>query len=1226
MRKITISEEGILKRSLTLSTNFIFSFSSSTTSSFVIELGIVGHYINFLKFFRLDFKGMFISTVINLLSMAFKKFFERKMLKKTLTIGILFLILSIIQSNLISSDNHLNEKFIFFSPRSSSIENTQTQTILDAENRLHVFLRENFANDSFVIYHIFGIQTAKIFQGEYAENYWKVEQTSEGIVLFFAYKTYFGHYTFDVYVWNDTTSEIKTLYSYDPRWKTPKYYFYIGDGVYHLLLAEIVSTQIITENSQTLVKHYVIAENGEMNVTKMYLDLDFPGLRQLIWHNGTLYAFYAIHPSYQTTYDFVLLKFNANMTDVSVVNWFQVREGPFSSWVYVSNNGTFYLMLQQITDLFIAQFNANITLSFKNITKISPGLLSIDNIYGVAFDDHLTLFMYSDLYIYYTDFFATKQTRLDLAIIHWSNSNITADHFSLTSRLQNPKYYSLSVHVTEDDNYVLTQSTSIDSKDLSDLQVREKNLIAISIITTRQDLNSLQVQYYHLTPVSALQLFWERSGFKLTIALGIIVLLVIIFHKYVKRTFKRLKGFLTRPISGSKYNVISLIFRNSWIWLANFFGVIFILFKTNKKRHLITLIGLSLFTIVLTTSFILYDSKKQSVLLEYSSNIDFLNNKSPSITISRSYNVQAFSEIEPFDSNFTAKIFSEIFGTIVDDTGVLERIIKDYEYSLSAEMILTPEIHSNTRLVFDYCSISHSYENLLNELLINGSFPETSGEVLISEDLATLAVVHENSTVFLWGSNYLWNLGSDYLNASVTGIYHKPSEQELMRLCMEYNVPYDAVMFLTEPYVCLTWHRQFEEHFIGFYPYKMPVTGSVQFLYDFSKMTVDDVNYLINEVNKLIDNNYHFFKWLTSGYWVYGQELKAVPYLIGTMNCILHGLLHPNIVRKDTFEENVVSTPSTRFDVILTNPPFGEDRKWEPKTQQEKEQAEMYELWNIARSGKWIDLGLVFLENAYRILKEGGRMKSKSIYLSFFILIGVFSFSGCGMENSTSYGFSSLQVDSDAQMLDEWHQNASVDNLGKVLALISEDMLDSAEESIRSMINAEDTVQIKEAVSNLLKFVEYIDSIGYFDAIAGVILDPTVPFNKDIRDIPGLVDTLLSLGLPQEHVDSIFLWMKEDMEKARDEFSSSFIYGKEELSDELFYTVKGNINEVLLNPGWTGGKAINGNCIGAILEAGLAVGGAIVACSSGGPAACYLGYLGASYFTFKAYWTCTHGG
>jgi type I restriction enzyme M protein len=55
----------------------------------------------------------------------------------------------------------------------------------------------------------------------------------------------------------------------------------------------------------------------------------------------------------------------------------------------------------------------------------------------------------------------------------------------------------------------------------------------------------------------------------------------------------------------------------------------------------------------------------------------------------------------------------------------------------------------------------------------------------------------------------------------------------------------------------------------------------------------------------------------------YGQELKFLPYLIGTMNCILHGVLTPNIQRKNTFEENVVSTPSKRYDVILTNPPFG---------------------------------------------------------------------------------------------------------------------------------------------------------------------------------------------------------------------------------------------------------------------------------------------------------------
>ena len=34
----------------------------------------------------------------------------------------------------------------------------------------------------------------------------------------------------------------------------------------------------------------------------------------------------------------------------------------------------------------------------------------------------------------------------------------------------------------------------------------------------------------------------------------------------------------------------------------------------------------------------------------------------------------------------------------------------------------------------------------------------------------------------------------------------------------------------------------------------------------------------------------------------------------------------------------------------------------------------MYELWDIARDSNSIDLGLVFLENAYRILDENGRM------------------------------------------------------------------------------------------------------------------------------------------------------------------------------------------------------------------------------------------------------------
>lgn len=61
------------------------------------------------------------------------------------------------------------------------------------------------------------------------------------------------------------------------------------------------------------------------------------------------------------------------------------------------------------------------------------------------------------------------------------------------------------------------------------------------------------------------------------------------------------------------------------------------------------------------------------------------------------------------------------------------------------------------------------------------------------------------------------------------------------------------------------------------------------------------------------------------------------------------------------------------FDVVLTNPPFGDNRKWTPKGNDEIAIAKCYETFNIYDSDS-IDLGVIFLENSYQILKENGRM------------------------------------------------------------------------------------------------------------------------------------------------------------------------------------------------------------------------------------------------------------
>ena len=54
----------------------------------------------------------------------------------------------------------------------------------------------------------------------------------------------------------------------------------------------------------------------------------------------------------------------------------------------------------------------------------------------------------------------------------------------------------------------------------------------------------------------------------------------------------------------------------------------------------------------------------------------------------------------------------------------------------------------------------------------------------------------------------------------------------------------------------------------------------------------------------------------------FGHEKKPLPAMLGLMNMVLHGVISPQIRRRNTLEENIRNV-SERFDIVLTNPPFG---------------------------------------------------------------------------------------------------------------------------------------------------------------------------------------------------------------------------------------------------------------------------------------------------------------
>jgi type I restriction enzyme M protein len=92
-----------------------------------------------------------------------------------------------------------------------------------------------------------------------------------------------------------------------------------------------------------------------------------------------------------------------------------------------------------------------------------------------------------------------------------------------------------------------------------------------------------------------------------------------------------------------------------------------------------------------------------------------------------------------------------------------------------------------------------------------------------------------------------------------------------------------------------------------------------------------------------------------------GIEKKPLPFLLGMMNLVLHGVGQPNLVRGNSLAESITQIgKARRVDVVLTNPPFGgeEEKSIQANFPADKQTAET----------AWL-----FLQLVIRQLKDGGR-------------------------------------------------------------------------------------------------------------------------------------------------------------------------------------------------------------------------------------------------------------
>ena len=129
---------------------------------------------------------------------------------------------------------------------------------------------------------------------------------------------------------------------------------------------------------------------------------------------------------------------------------------------------------------------------------------------------------------------------------------------------------------------------------------------------------------------------------------------------------------------------------------------------------------------------------------------------------------------------------------------------------------------------------------------------------------------------------------------------------------------------------------------------------------------VEAFNYLANDKEKLSPKEWETLQKKT----FYGKEIKSLAYIIGVMNLILHGIEAPNIVHTNTLAQNISDIEEKdRYDIILTNPPFGAGIR--------KEIQQNFPI-------KTGETAYLFLQHFIKILKAGGKagMVIKNTFLS----------------------------------------------------------------------------------------------------------------------------------------------------------------------------------------------------------------------------------------------------
>ncbi|MCK4972308.1 MAG: hypothetical protein KAS52_03250, partial [Candidatus Heimdallarchaeota archaeon] len=519
-----------------------------------------------------------------------------------------------------TSVNAVDQKTSIFLSDPGDIYSTRfsSSNVVDSEGRLHVFVKKDFENNTFVIFHLSNNQLVEIFRNTFSGYIFKAYTMDENVVLLFSFSDGFYDTVIVMFSWSENGSNFKQIFT--SRSDFIEIDIIPGNNYFYLLFHETG----ILETTITQTKVYL---NGTILETIFVLPFPSDYLVSLHMLDEELFAFFDIYyyneSSYTSTRNLVIAGVTGNFSyynsTVLVVggNIDRVQ-------LFVGEDGKFHLTMLEFQMFYSVSFSVNDTLSINSFHSINLGIYTYEKYRMISYQNTSFFLFVTTLYVEIFDPSGYNPYTQSNKISIVEDDNQTISLFSILIE-DVISYYSyrdegtidrVSITLFENRTYIASYPSLIESSTLDEYNFRQRYIMSISVKTNSNVELPTIAFIFDLVNYSDFVYFWIRYWYIFVIIAVILGIIYLIFRKRINRGLIKLNNFLIRPIKPDVSN-FELVFINSWLYLTNIFSVIFSLWKANKKRLIISLLGLTILASIIVTSMTLYDSKASNLFVEY---------------------------------------------------------------------------------------------------------------------------------------------------------------------------------------------------------------------------------------------------------------------------------------------------------------------------------------------------------------------------------------------------------------------------------------------------------------------------------------------------------------------------------------------------------------------------------------------------------------------------------